>query len=172
MDILDVLKNRRSCRKFSSKEVEEGKIKKVIEAGLYAPSGKGKQAPIFIVITNNEMIKRLSRLNASIMGNPDVDPFYGAPCVIVVLSSKDVPTFVYDGSLSLGNMMNEAESIGLSSIWIHRAKEEFESAEGKQILKELGIEGDYEGIGHCCLGYGLDNPVCKSRNPNRVFYVR
>ena len=173
MDILNVLKERRSCRDFSSKPVEEEKINKVIEAGLYAPTGKGSQSPIFVAITNKEKIKELSMFNASIMGASNIDPFYNSPCVIIVLANKKASTYIYDGSLALGNMMNEAESLGLGSIWIHRAKEEFETEKGKVFLRSLGIEADYEGIGHCCIGYkNSSTQKAKERKPNRVYFVK
>lgn len=173
MDILNVLKERRSCRDFSSKPVEEEKINKIIEAGLYAPSGRGSQSPLFVVLTNQEKIKELSSFNASIMGLNGIDPFYNAPCVIIVLTDKNAPTYLYDGSLALGNMLNEAESLGLGSIWIHRAKEEFESEKGKLFLNSLGIIGDYEGIGHCCIGYrNSPDQKAKERKPNRVYFVK
>ena len=105
-----------------------------------------------IAITDRETRDRLSAMNAAVMGMGD-DPFYGAPAVIVVLADKRVPTYLYDGSLVMGNLMNAAHALGIGSCWIHRAKEEFESEEGKALLKKLGIEGDYEGIGHCILGY-------------------
>ena len=94
----------------------------------------------------------LSKLNASVMG-VDIDPFYGAPELLVVLADKSVPTYIYDGSLVMGNLMNAAADLGVASCWIHRAKEEFESEEGKALLKKLGIDGDYEGIGNLVLGY-------------------
>ena len=84
------------------------------------------------------------------------DPFYGAPVVLVVLADKSRPTYLYDGSLVMGNLMLAAHSLGLGSCWIHRAKETFEREEGKAILKELGIEGDYEGIGNCVIGYAKE----------------
>lgn len=102
-----------------------------------------------------------------------IDPFYGAPVILIVLADKAVPTYQYDGSLVLGNLMNAAESLGGSSIWIHRAKEEFELEFGKKILAELGIEGDYEGIGHCALGYAEEPAKMPApRKENYVYYVR
>lgn len=99
----------------------------------------------------------ISEENCKIMGAPEnMDPFYGAPVILVVLANKAVPTHVYDGSLVMGNLMNAAESLGVASIWIHRAKEEFESDFGKKILADLGIQGEYEGIGHCALGYAAE----------------
>lgn len=170
----DVLKNmleRRSCRSFTPEMPAEADLDAVVEAGLWAASGKGLQAPIVLKITNKELRDRLSAMNAAIMGAPEgFDPFYGAPAVLVVLANREVPTHVYDGSLALGNMMNAAESLGLASIWIHRAKEEFDSEEGKQILAELGVEGDYEGIGHCAVGLRAgDAPAPAERRAGRVF---
>lgn len=129
-------------------------IDKVTEAGLYAANGMGRQATIIIQVTNKEMRDKLSELNRQIGGwKEGFDPFYGAPAVLVVLGKKDCPTHVYDGSLVMGNLMLAAHELGVGSCWIHRAKEEFETDFGKELLKSLGIEDEYEGIGHCILGY-------------------
>lgn len=151
-ETLTTLKTRRSCRAYKPDRVEEDKLNAIIEAGTYAATGMGKQSPIIIVVENKEIRDKLSKRNAKIMGM-DIDPFYGAPELLIVLANKEIPTYVYDGSLVMGNMMNAAADLGVASCWIHRAKEEFESEEGKAILKDLGIEGDYEGIGHLVLGY-------------------
>lgn len=162
---------RRSCRKFSDQTPSAADIDAVVEAGLYAASGMGRQSSIIIKVTNKELRDRISAMNAKIMGKgEDFDPFYGAPAMLIVLADRSVATHVYDGSLTMGNLMVAAESLGLASIWIHRAKEEFDSEEGKAILAELGIEGDYEGIGHCALGFwGADKPAAPARKPGRVF---
>ena len=125
---------RRSIRKYKDKEVSEELIDEVLKAGIYAPTGMNRQSPIIIAITNKEIRDKLSKINAKIMG-VDTDPFYGAPVVIVVLANKNMPTYIYDGSLVMENMMLAANSLGLGSCWIHRAKEEFETEEGKEILK-------------------------------------
>lgn len=151
-ETLTTLKTRRSCRAYKPDRVEADKLNAIIEAGTYAATGMGKQSPIIIVVENKEIRDKLSKMNAKIMGM-DIDPFYGAPELLIVLANKEIPTYVYDGSLVMGNMMNAAADLGVASCWIHRAKEEFESEEGKAILKDLGIEGDYEGIGHLVLGY-------------------
>ena len=151
-ETLTVLKNRRSTRAYKPKLIEEDKLNTIIEVGTYAASGKGLQSPIIISVTDRALRDKLSKMNAKILG-ADIDPFYGAPQLLIVLADKSVPTYVYDGSLVIGNMMIAAEDLGIASCWIHRAKEEFESPEGKEILKEIGIEGDYEGIGHLVLGY-------------------
>ena len=170
-EILDLMKTRRSIRKFNAEPVAKEEIEKVIEAGLYAASGMGKQSPVIVAVTNKELRDRLSKMNREI-GGWEFDPFYGAPVVLVVLADKSVPTFVYDGSLVLGNMMLEAHELGLGSIWIHRAKQEFESEEGKEILRSLGIEGDYEGIGHCVIGhFDGELPGIIARKENRVFWA-
>ncbi|MBR3688685.1 MAG: nitroreductase family protein, partial [Lentisphaeria bacterium] len=101
-----------------------------------------------------------------------IDPFYGAPELVVVLANKAIPTYIYDGSLVMGNMMNAAADLGVASCWVHRAKEEFESEEGKALLKSLGIEGDWEGIGHCALGYAAGPlPAGAPRKPGRIVWA-
>jgi nitroreductase len=173
-ETLQVLESRRSCRAYKPELIEEEKLQKIIKAGTYAATGMGKQSPIIIAVTNKELRDRLSAMNAKIMGQPaGFDPFYGAPELLIVLANKSVPTYIYDGSLVMGNLMNAAEDLGVNSCWIHRAKEEFESEEGKEILRELGITGDYEGIGHLILGYAaapLKEAV--ARKENYVYYVR
>ena len=169
-ETLKVLESRRSCRAFKPELIEEEKLKKIIEAGTYAATGMGKQSPIIIAVTNKELRDKLSAMNAKIMGQPEgFDPFYGAPELLIVLADKSIPTYVYDGSLVMGNLMNAAEDLGVNSCWIHRAKEEFESEEGKEILKSLGIEGDYEGIGHLVLGYA--SAPLKEVAPRKADYV-
>ena len=169
-EIIKAMEERRSIRKFKPDMPAKEDLEQIIEAGLYAANGMGKQATITIAVTNKKLRDRLSAINAKIGGwKEGFDPFYGAPVVLIVLADKSRPTCVYDGSLVMGNLMLEAEEQGIGSCWIHRAKEEFESEEGKEILKSLGIEGDYEGIGHCILGYA-DGPAPKAA-PRKDSYV-
>lgn len=172
-ETLKVMETRRSCRKFDpEKPVPEELLSEIIKAGTYAPTGMGKQSPIILAVTNKELRDSLSKENAKIMG-ADMDPFYGAPVILIVLADKNIGTYRYDGSLVMGNLLNAAESLGLGSIWIHRAKEEFESDFGKKLLSDLGITGDYEGIGHCAVGYALapkNEPA--PRKENYVYYIR
>lgn len=146
------LMERRSVRSYKSTPIPEEVLDTILTAGTYAPTGRNKQAPIIIAVTDKALRDRLSRINASIMG-VDSDPFYGAPTVLIVLADKTVPTYIYDGSLVMGNLMNAAHALGIGSCWIHRAKETFLTEEGREILRELGIEGELEGIGNCILGY-------------------
>ena len=171
-DVLETIKSRRSIRKYKSDMVPQDKLEKIIEAGTYAATGMGKQSPIIVAVTNKELRDKLSAMNAKIMG-VNSDPFYGAPVVLIVLADKNRPTYVYDGSLVMGNLMLAAHDLGIGSCWIHRAKEEFETPWGKELLKSLGIEGEYEGIGHCALGYvDGEYPKAAPRKENRVFYVK
>ena len=167
----DLFETRRSVRSYKPDHVSEALIDQVIEAGLYAPSGRGTQSAVVVALTNERERADLSRLNAEIMG-ADIDPFYGAPVVLIVLADRSMPTYIYDGSLVMGNLMLAAHALGIGSCWIHRAKEGFDSPEGKKILADLGIQGDYEGIGHCILGYiDGDYPEPKPRKENWSYTI-
>ena len=170
-ETLTTLKARRSCCAYRPEHIEEEKLNAILEAGTYAATGMGKQSPIILAIKDQAIRDQLTKLNAAAMGM-DIDPFYGAPELLVVLANKEIPTYLCDGSLVLGNMMNAAADLGVASCWIHRAKEEFESEEGKEILKQLGIEGDYEGIGNLILGYAA-KPAANAapRKENYVYCI-
>lgn len=171
-EVINNMKTRRSIRKYKPDMIPDDVLNRIIEVGTYAATGMGKQSPIIIAVTNKEIRDKFSKMNAEIMG-VDSDPFYGAPVVLIVLADKARPTYVYDGSLVMGNLMLAAHAEGIGSCWIHRAKEEFESAEGKAFLKSLGIEGDYEGIGHCVLGYtDGEEPKAMPRKENYVYCVK
>lgn len=170
-DILDTIISRRSVKKYKNEMVEKSFIDKVITAGIYAPTGKNMQSPIILAVTNKDMRDKFSKICAEFRGI-DSDPFYGAPIVLVVLAKKDVNTHVYDGSCVMENMLLEAHSLGLGACWIHHAKEMFETKEGRNILKSLGIEDEYEGVGNCILGYPdivLSSPL--PRKDNFVYYI-
>ena len=173
-EVLERMKERRSVRKYKPDMVPQEIIDQIIEAGLYAASGKGEQAAIVIQVTNKELRDEIAKMNQKIGGWEDgFDPFYGAPVILIVLGRKNWPTHVYDGSLVMGNLMLAAHDLGIGSCWIHRAKEEFDSQWGKDLLKSLGIEGEYEGIGHCALGYADgEPPKAATRKENRVFYIK
>lgn len=172
-EFIDTLKTRRSCRKYTSQPVEPEKLQAVVEAGLWAASGMGKQGTHLVVVTDPETVAQLSAMNAAVMGS-NGDPFYGAKTVIVVLANPENNTCVEDGALVMGNLMAAAHDQGLGSCWIHRAKEEFESEEGKALLAKWGVEGQWRGVGHCILGYadeGGEKPAAE-RLENRVTYVK
>ena len=166
--MLNLIKTRRSVRKYLDKPVPEELLAKVCEAGTYAATGHGLQSPRIVAITRPELVKRLSRMNAEILmeqhpqlreKNPDLDPFYGAPAVILVLADRNCRTYLYDGSLVMGNLMNAAEAVGLGSCWIHRARQMFQSPEGKALMQKWGIGESYVGIANCILGYAAAEPA-------------
>lgn len=162
---------RRSVRGYKPDMISKDDLDAILEAGTYAATGMGMQSPVIVAVTDKATRDQLSKMNADVMGS-DADPFYGAPVVLVVLADKNRPTCVYDGSLVMGNLMNAAASLGIGSCWIHRAKEVFASEEGKALLKKWGVNGDYEGIGHCVLGYPAEDvPKAKPRKENYVYYV-
>ncbi len=159
-EVIENIKTRRSIKKYKSDMVPQEMIDIIVSSGTYAPSGLNKQSPIILEITNKDIRDKLSKINAKIANlKEDVDPFYNAPVVLVVLADKNIPTYIYDGSLVMGNMMLTAHSLGLGSCWIHRAKETFEQEEGKKILEELGIGKNYEGIANCIIGYPDIEPI-------------
>ena len=168
------MKSRRSVRKFKPDAVPAELINQVVEAAKYAASGRNRQPWAFVVVTNPEVRQRLSKINNAFFDLEMPDPFYGAPVIIVVLTKKDVPTYLYDGSLAMGNMMLAAHSLGLGSCWIHRAKQVFNTEEWQQWLAEVGVENpeEYEGIGHCAIGYpDGDLMPARPRKENTVFWV-
>ncbi len=171
-EVLDAIRERRSVRAYTEEMPSRELIDQVAEAGLWAASGRNLQGPIIVAVTNRELRDRLSRMNLEVLGTPDgKDPFFGAPVVLVVLAPREQANRLYDGSLVMGNLMLAAHALGLGSCWVHRARQEFDTDEGRAILAELGIEGDYEGIGHCVLGYPAETPAPRPRREGRVVYA-
>lgn len=166
-ETLQTLKDRYSVKCYKDTQVSDDLLDAVLEAGLYAPTGKNNQKVICVAVRDKQTRDLLSKLNARIL-NANSDPFYGAPCVIVVLSDPERNTWVEDGSLVMGNLMNGAHSLGLGSCWIHRAREMFDAPEGKELLRKWGIPEHYRGIGNCILGYADGEPVKKPREANRI----
>lgn len=152
-ETLQDLKERRSCRAYLPEQIREEALAAILEAGTYAPTGMGRQSPVIVAVQDPETRNALSRMNAAVMGR-DGDPFYGAPTVVVVLADPEIGTYLYDGVLVMGNLMNAAQAVGVDSCYIFRAKEVFETAEGKALLRKWGIPERYVGIGNCILGYG------------------
>ena len=168
---MDIMLERRSIKKYLSDMPKREDIDKIIKAGLAAASGRNMQAPVIVAVTNKEIRDKLAKANADVMG-AKLDPFYNAPCVLVVLAEKTAHTYVYDGSLTLGNMMLAAHELGLGSCWIHRAKEVMALPEWQEWIKSLGLEGEYEGIGNLVIGYrDGEYPDKKERREGRVVYV-
>lgn len=171
-ETLHTLCARRSCRRYQDAPVPAGLLDAVLEAGTYAPSAMGRQSAKIVAVQDPAARETLTRMNREVLGKTEGDPFYGAPVILVVLGDAANPNSVYDGSLVMGNLMNAAAAVGLGSCWIHRAKEEFETAEGKALLKSWGIEGEWVGIGHCILGLPAGSDAApKPRKPDYIVRV-
>lgn len=167
---MEVLTHRRSIRKYKSTPVPDALLQEVLFAGTCAPSGKDLQSSIIVAVRNKETLQFLSEMNAAILKKP-VDPFYGAPAALIVLSASDSVHLVENGSLVMGNLMNAAYAAGLGSCWIHRAREMFETARGKELLKQWGVQGEYTGVGICILGYPDETPKRGPRKDNYLYFV-
>ena len=167
-ETLNILKTRRSIKAYTDKPVTDDLLDQVLEAGLYAPTGRNSQTAVMVAVRDRETIAYMSRLNAAVLG-ADIDPFYGAPCVIVVLADPERDTWIEDGSLVMGNMMNAAHALGLGSCWVHRARQVFDSPEGKALLRKWGVPEHLRGIGNCLLGYGANTPETKPRVADRIY---
>lgn len=167
---MNTLLNRRSIRRYKEDQVPDELLDQVLTAGLYAPTGMNRQNIIMVAVRDKETRDRLSRMNAAVMG-ADRDPFYGAPCVIVVLGDPEIYPVVENGSLVLGNLMNAAYAVGLGSCWIHRAKQTFETEEGKALLRKWGLKENLVGIGNCILGYADESPEAKPRLEGRIVKI-
>ncbi len=168
-ETIRTLTTRKSSRSYKNAHISRQELDLILTAGLNAPSGLNKQTPVFVAVQDEETVALLSRLNAAVAGMPH-DPFYGAKDVIIVLAKKEC-TYIYDGSLAMGNLLNAAWSLGIDCRWIHRAKEVFAAPEGKALLKQWGIAEDVEGIGFCILGYAAEEKPKTEIQPGRVIYV-
>lgn len=168
-ETLQDLKTRRSCRKYRPEQIKEEELQEILEAGTYAPTGMGAQAPVIVAIQDKETRDYVSSLNARVLGS-DTDPFYGAPTVIVVLADRSRRTYIDDGNMVIANLLNAAHAVGVDSCYIYRAREVFDSPEGKELLEKWGIQGDYEGIGNVILGYGLPEGM-KEAAPRKKDYI-
>ena len=169
MEALQALLSRRSIKGYGDEMPADELITQITEAGMAAPTGMGLQSPYIIVVKNKQLRDEISRLNGEVLGTAS-DPFYNAPVIIVVLAARDRGTYLYDGSLVMGNMLNAAHALGLGACWIHRAKEVFASPRGKEVLAQWGITDDVEGIGNVALGYPATAP--KPAKPRKPGYVR
>ena len=168
-DTIKTLTSRRSMRQFKKEQLLDSELQEVLQAGMNAPTGGNRQSALMVVVQDEEMVAKLSAMNAEVLGKTGIDPFYGAPTVVVVLADTRIPTWKEDGSLVLGNLMNAAYSVGIGSCWIHRAYQVFETEEGKKLLSKWGIPEEYAGVGHCILGYpdGDERPIS-----HREDYIR
>lgn len=170
-EIIQAMLTRRSCRSYTQEQVAEDQLQQILLAGTYAASGMNRQAAKIVVVQDKQTREQLRKMNAAVMGTPDSDPFYGAPTICIVLADPEVRTWNEDGALVMGNLMLAASTLGVASCWIHRAKEEFDSPEGKALLEKWGIDPRYRGVGHCILGYAAQ-PLPEARARKNDYIVR
>lgn len=166
-----ILLERRSIRKYKDTPVPEELLDKVLEAGTYAPTGMNRQTPVMVAVTNKEIRDQLERANARVMGDETKKPFYGAPAVIVVFHDPEVYTSFEDSCLVMGNLLNAAYAVGLGSCWIHRARDVFETKEGKALMRNWGVPENYVGTGNCILGYADESPEVRPRKDGYVIKI-
>lgn len=169
-ETVNTLKDRYSVKNYASRQVPDDLLDAVLEAGLYAPSGLNNQKTVMVAVRDKQTRDLLAELNRQIRG-VESDTFYGAPCVIVVLADPNNGTWVEDGSLVMGNLLNAAHSLGLAGCWIHRARETFDLPEGKKLLEQWGVPGHYRGVGNCILGYAAGETVRKNRQDGRIIKI-
>ena len=172
-EVLSAIAARRSCRAYQPEQIKPEELQAVVEAGTWAPTALNRQSPVIVAVQDKATRDQLSAMNARIMGR-EGDPFYGAPTVLVVLADQTIPTYVEDGSLVLGNLLLAASSIGLGSCWINRAKETFDTEEGKALLRKWGLDPErYRGVGNCILGYPAAGGIkpAAPRKPDYVVHV-
>lgn len=171
-ETLKLLRERRSIRRYRPEQVKQEELDAILEAGLYAASAKNLQSTKLVAVQDSETIALMSKWNAEIWGREGVDPFFGAPTVVVVLSDSQYPNWIQDGALVMGNLMNAAAALGVGSCWINRAMETFDRPEGKALLARWGLSENWRGVGNCILGYA-DEPLLfdKKRKPDRILYI-
>ncbi len=168
-ETIATLQERRSVRSYRSEQIKPEELDAILDAGTWAASAKGLQSAVMVVVQDPETIAYLSKLNAEILGKPDSDPFYGAPTVVIVLADSNIRTWIQDGSLVMGNLMNAAWSLGVASCWINRAMETFDRPEGKALLKKWGLPETLRGVGNCILGYA-DGEI-PAPKPRKAGYI-
>lgn len=168
-EILKAMETRQSVRAYRPDPIDEETLNAILRAGTFAPSGMGRQSGKIVVVQDPATRELLRAKNAEVIGNPDADPFYGAPTVLVVLADSTVPTWVEDGSLVMGNLLLAASALGVGACWIHRARETFDSPEGKALLRKWGIPETYRGVGNCILGYPAAEP--QPKKPRKADFI-
>lgn len=170
-ETIKTLTERRSIRKYKKEQIKPEQLEQILQAGQYAPTGMGAQSPVMVVVQDRQLIEKIGKINAAVMGT-ESDPFYGAPTVIVVFADRRRGTYLEDGSLVMGNLLNAAHAVGVDSCWIHRAKEVFETQAGKMLMQGWGLDENYVGIGNCILGYrDCDYPIPKPRKENYIIWA-
>ena len=191
MELLELIKYRRSIRKYEDRQIETDDLRKVMEAGLFAPSAGGGQRCLLVAVHNKDTVEKIGRLNVacmdrsrlvgsyvskeqpSIIDDPTIKSgFYGAPTVCVLFGPKNFLYSIPDAFCCAENMVLEATNLGISSCIIARGEETFANSEGEAYLKQWNIPETYIARCFVLLGYCKgDYPAEKLRKPSRSLIV-
>ena len=187
MELLDIIKKRRSIRKYTDEQIPKEHLEKIIEAGLNAPNAGGRQGTIILGIHNKELTEAVGKLNLagfdrgrlegsyvskeqpSIIDDPNIKSgFYGAPSVCVVFAQKNFLYSIPDAFCSAENMVLQATELGISSCIIARGEETFDNDYGNGLLKKWSVPENYIARCFVILGYiDGEQPRAKSIDNNR-----
>jgi len=193
MDMLEMLKHRRSIRKYLGRRVEREKLDMIAEAGIYAPNPGGAQGTVVIMLDDAELIDKIGVVNAgcenrswggrsvsadqpSIIDDLSIKSgFYGCPALGIVCIKKSARNYVNaigSAFVTAENMVMEAYSLGVSSCIVGRAEATFENGEMQPLLAEWGLDAEYMPIVFVCLGY-IDGeyPAAKPRREGRIIHI-
>lgn len=191
MDILDLMKKRRSIRKYQDRQIDRKDLEKIIEAGLYAPNAGGGQRARIVAVRDKKLTEQIGRLNLahfdrsrlaggyvspeqpSNIDDPTIkNGFYGALAVCVVFGPKNFLYSIPDAFCCAENMALEAANLGIASCVIARGEETFENETGKALLREWNIPDTDTARCFVILGYCDGNyPAVKPRKENRFLII-
>ena len=184
-DTLNIIKDRRSTRKFKAEQIKEEELQAIVEAGIYAPSGHNKQTWNFTVIQNKELIEELNIEAKNVaknssdefikkMGNNEkFNCFYEAPTIILVSGEDDEHLSLIDCSAATENMLIMAESLEIGSCWTEFVSILFNSEKGEEYKKKLNIPKGYTPYYAAVFGYkDIKVSSAPKRKENSVQYIR
>lgn len=191
MDFFELVKYRRSIRKYADKQIPRADLERIIEAGSFAPNAGGGQRSMIVAIRNRQVSERLGKLNVaglrrenliggkvsaeqpSIIDDPTIKSgFYGAPTVVVVFAQANFLYSIPDAFCCAENMVLAATELGIASCIIARAEETFYNEYGKELMREWGVPENYVPRCFVLLGYCQgEYPKLKPRRENRTLII-
>ena len=164
------LLTRRSCRKYDGRQITDEQLDAILKAGTFAPTGMGLQSPMIVVLQKPEDVAYYQELNA--LGRSGAQTFYGAPTVCIVFGDKNCEFCKDDANLVIGNMLNAANAVGVDSCYIWRARQVFESEEGKALMKKWGVPENFCGVGNVILGYGVEGGKREAKERKADYIIK
>ena len=186
MDFRELLTVRRSIREFEARDVPLPLIQEIIADGCDAPNGGNRQPWAFIVITNKDMMKRLSDESKknileeidrnptstlagykAILQDPGYNVFYNSPCLIYIAGSRNVHSATVDCTLAASYLMLSAADRGLGTCWVNLGSVIKDHA----LLKEIGLPDDYAIVATIILGYPVKIPAKTPRDKPKILKI-